>query len=211
MSRIRFLGATSAVLLSTVGMAVAADVSRYPPPPPTAAPLTYYTPPPSFTWSGPYLGVTGGYGLGGSTIEHDGWIGGAYVGANYQPSSNLVVGLEGDFTLTGKEGTGGTTTVSNPWNATMRGRLGFAMDRFMVYGTGGVAAGKVDVADTVGPTSETATLWGWTAGGGLEAALTDHVIGRVEYRHTNLGSATFDPGTFAFNSNDVMGGLGLKF
>ena len=207
MSRILAFGASLPALVAGIGVATAADVPPYAPPPT----LNYYTPPPSFTWSGPYFGFTAGYGFGGSTISNNGWIGGAYAGANHQLGSNVVVGVEADVTLTGKSGTSGTTTVSNPWNGTLRGRLGFAMDRLMVYGTGGLAVGKVDVYDTVVPTSESATQVGWTAGAGIEGALTDHVIGRVEYRYTNLGSSSFTPGTVSYSSNDVMGGIGFKF
>ena len=207
MSRIRVLGASVAALVACTGVAVAADVPQYGAPPLAS----YSTPPPSFSWTGPYFGFTGGYGFGGTTILNDGWIGGAYAGANHQFGPNLVVGVEGDLTVTGKSGTSGDTTVSNPWNGTLRGRLGFAMDRFMVYGTGGLAVGRVHVEDTGIPSDESATRVGWTAGAGLEGAITDHVIGRVEYRYTNLGSSSFAPGTISYSSNDIMGGIGFKF
>jgi outer membrane immunogenic protein len=113
--------------------------------------------------------------------------------------------------LTNKSGTAGTTTVSNPWNATLRGRIGYAMDRLLIYGTGGLAVGRVEVDDTVGPTSEAATEVGWTAGAGIETALTDQVLGRVEYRYTDLGSSSFTPGSVSTTSHDVMFGIGFKF
>jgi len=51
-------------------------------------------------------------------------------------------------------------------------------------------------------------------GGGVEAALTDNLIGRIEYRYTDLGSYKYktNPTTnAAFTSNQVMVGLGFKF
>lgn len=207
MLRIRTLGASAAVLIAGATAAAAADVPPYGPPP--AAP-SYYSPAPAFTWSGPYVGLTGGYGWATtvpSTAPNNGWIGGAFAGANFQADSNLVVGIEGDFTATGKTGTGGGATVTNPWDATLRGRIGFAMDRIMIYGTGGVAVGKVTAT---GGITGSATRVGWTAGAGVEAALSQHVTGRLEYRHTNLGTAALSSPVI-YKSNDVMAGIGYKF
>jgi outer membrane immunogenic protein len=86
------------------------------------------------------------------------------------------------------------------------------MDRFMVYGTGGVAVGQVEASE--GGTSESNTAVGWTAGGGDETAFTDNVIGRVEYRYTDLGSDSYaltSPTEVNFSSHGVLVGLGLKF
>jgi len=197
-------------LLLGAGMAFAADVvPPYTPPPPTAPPQ-----PPraiGYDWSGFYAGIAGGHGWGRGTVENDGWLGGGYAGVNVQRDSNVVLGVEVDGTLTSKSGTSATTTVSNPWNATLRGRLGYAVNRLMVYATGGLAVGGVTVEDSVGPTDESDTLIGWTAGAGVETAMTDTVIGRVEYRYTDLGSSAFAPGTIRSSSHDIMVGVGIKF
>jgi outer membrane immunogenic protein len=195
--------------LFATGIALAADIPPpYTPPPP----LTPVAPAPTvFSWTGYYVGATAGFGWAGDTIDNEGWIAGGYAGANLQLNSNIVIGLEGDFTFTGKEGTSGTTTVSNPWNTTLRGRVGYAFNRLMIYGTAGVAVGRLEVDDTVGPTSEEATRVGWTAGAGVEAALTDNIIGRLEYRFTDLGSETFAPGSISYSSHDVMAGISFKF
>jgi outer membrane immunogenic protein len=207
MLRIRRLGASAIALVAGAGMAVAADFPTYEAPP--SSPV--YNATSAFTWTGPYAGLTGGYGWGGGTVSHNGWIAGAYAGYNFQTDTNLVVGVEGDITATGKSGSSGGVTVSNPWNGTVRGRIGYAADRFLLYGTGGLALGRVK-AVSAGPTTETATRAGWTAGVGVEAALSQNIVARGELRHTSLGSTTFpSAGTVSTSSNDVMVGIGFKY
>jgi outer membrane immunogenic protein len=121
-----------------------------------------------------------------------------------------VVGVEGDINASGKSGTSATTTVSNTWNGSVRGRVGVAVDRFLVYGTGGVAFGNVKVASGAG--SEAATKVGWTAGLGAQAAVMENVFLRGEFRHTNLGTTAFPlNGSTTYYSNDVTVGVGFGF
>jgi outer membrane immunogenic protein len=214
MLRIRTLGASAAALLASAAVAAAADIPPYGQPP--AAAPSYYNAAPAYSWSGPYVGLTGGYGWASTsptTSPNRGWIGGAYAGANFQTDTNLVVGIEGDVTATGKTGTSGGLTVSNPWDATLRGRIGFALDRVLVYGTGGVAVGGLKAVSGAG--TDTATQAGWTAGAGVEAALAQNVTGRLEFRHTDLGTVSAakmpNNGPISYSSNDVMAGIGLKF
>lgn len=196
------VGASSLAVVFGAGLAAAADLPNYEPPPAAA-----YSPAPAWSWTGPYAGLVGGYAWGGSsTVATNGWVGGGFVGYNLQTNTNLVVGLEGDLMASGKTGTVGGVTVSNPWNGTFRGRVGFAWDRFMLYGTGGVAVGGLNATTTP---AQSATKVGWTAGVGLEAALTDNVTGRVEYRHTDLGA--FPTGATNYTSNDVLVGVAFKF
>ncbi|HVY19554.1 MAG TPA: outer membrane beta-barrel protein [Bauldia sp.] len=198
--RIRTLLATAAVgTLATAagaGIAAAADLPNYVPPPAAA-----YTPAPAYSWTGPYAGLVGGYAWGTTP----GWEGGGFLGYNLQTNQNLVVGLEGDVTFANRDGLSNGLAVHNNWNGTLRGRIGYAMDRFMVYGTGGLAVGGLSSSST----SESATKVGWTAGAGIEAALTDKVTGRVEYRHTDLGA--FPTGGSNVVSDAVMVGVGFKF
>lgn len=202
MLRIRTLGASAIALIASAGFAAAADLGIYEPPP---APV--YTPAPAFTWTGPYIGLQGGYGWG----TGDGWHGGAYMGYNFQTGSNWVLGIEGDVNASNKKGTVTGGTVSNGWDASVRGRVGYSFDRFMVYGTGGVLFGNVK-GDATGVGSQTVTKTGWTAGAGIEASLTDNVIGRLEFRHKDFGTTNFSNlGSQKFSSSDVMVGVGVKF
>jgi outer membrane immunogenic protein len=194
MLSIKTLGASAVALVAGAGIALAADLPNYQPPPAGQV----YNPVPAYDWNGPYLGLTGGYGWGTSS----GWLGGVYAGYNFQVDPHWIVGLEGDGILTNKS--------TNSWDATVRGRLGYAYDRFLFYGTGGVAFGNVESND--GGNVESATKVGWTLGAGIEAALSSKVTGRIEYRHTDLGTATFPTNSsVGYTANDLMVGIGVKF
>ena len=94
---------------------------------------------------------------GGMSIK--GGIAGGTVGCNIQ-MSDFVIGGEADFSWTNKRGSANdrlpfdTTSVSTTrekWLDTFRGRFGYAIDRFMVYGTAGVAVAGNDVRCPIRP------------------------------------------------------------
>jgi len=217
MYRARLLSAGLAAFAAGAGAAYAADLSQdtYTPPPD----ITYEAAP-AFSWTGFYAGALGGYGWGDAKTDNgdfdaNGFYGGLFAGYNAQLGNNVVLGVEVDGTYGNQEGSGGApnTTVENDWNGTVRGRVGYAFDRLMIYGTGGLAVGKVEASE--GGISDTKTAAGWTAGGGVEMALTDNVIGRVEYRYTDLSSDTYSLGSgptdVDLSSQGVLVGVGLKF
>ena len=160
----RFLLAASAGVISMAVSApgFAADLPR----PAYKAPI-YTAPAPAFTWSGFYVGINGGYGWGkadlsnifatGSVSPKGALIGGT-IGYNMQ-SGVWVWGIEGDLdysTVKGSETNAGTLCAfgcegKSTWIGTARGRLGYAMDRWLPYFTGGAAFGNV----TIGPTGGT--------------------------------------------------------
>src|SRR5579872_3657057 len=173
-----------AALLGLAGAAAAADL------PP--APQPYYKAPyaPIFVWTGFYLGVNGGGALGTSawdtagSFNTSGGVVGGTVGYNYQ-INHFVVGVEGDVdwaSISGKT----TSAVCPPgcrtsdsWLSTVRGRAGYAIDRFMPYVTGGAAFGNIN-ANTAGLTT-TSTNAGWTVGAGLEFAFSPNWSAKAEY------------------------------
>jgi outer membrane immunogenic protein len=206
MSRILATCASLALVVGASASATAADVQRTPSPPP---PATVFVPPPA-DWSGHYAGLLAGYGWGTGTIDNDGWIGGAFVGTNIQVRPHLVVGVEGDIAATSKSGSLGGTTVKNPWNGTVRGRIGYATQNWLIYGTGGVAFGAVRA--TTGGVTETDNRVGWTAGAGVERKITEKVTARLEYRHTDLGTASFGSNpSIRAKSDDVLVGIAFRF
>ncbi len=165
-----------------------------------------------FTWTGFYIGGQIGYAWGSDrTTEFftqtgaptgltwayspDGVVGGVHAGFNYQFSS-FVVGLEGDIEAANIHGgfvdPGGAGTTHVDVQGSVRGRLGYAFDRFMLYGTGGVAIANLKnrYTNPVGPLVEnvTNTRTGWTVGGGLEYAFTNAITARVEYRYSDFGN-----------------------
>lgn len=138
-----------------------------------------------------------------------GFAGGAQAGYNVQVSS-FVLGVEADVmglsnaasrNSTFLENGGATFATLNDrardnWMATFRGKVGVAFDRIMLYGTGGLAVSNWSLlhtlADTGGPTptqgvSFSTTQTGWTAGVGLEYAVSDNWSVRGEYLYADFG------------------------
>jgi outer membrane immunogenic protein len=176
------------VVLAAGAMAGAADAAdlgaRYPQQPYVKAPL--YNP--AFSWTGFYLGLNGGGGWGHSAWDRtggfdlSGGVIGGTAGFNWQ-TGQMVLGVTGT-TVTGCA-TGCTTR--NDWLGTVRGRAGYAFDRFLPYVTGGVAFGDIN-ASTPGFAGASQTNLGWTLGAGMEVAILGNWSAKAEYLHVDLGS-----------------------
>jgi outer membrane immunogenic protein len=81
------------------------------------------------------------------------------------------------------------------WLATVRGRLGWAWQRWLIYVTGGYAAAAVE-ARVFNPTlaldvSDTKTLNGFTVGAGIEAAIAGNWTAKLEYLYVGLQNASY--------------------
>jgi outer membrane immunogenic protein len=181
----RIACAATLLLAVAAGAAAAADLphpSYYT----AAAPLSAYS------WTGPYLGGNLGYEWGATSnnpTRPSGFAGGIEGGYNWQ-TGQLVLGGEADFALSGATDTFAPWKFSNPWFGTLRGRAGYAVNNFLIYGTAGVAFGELQ-AQTVGLVSESHTNVGWTAGVGVEAGLAANLSAKVEYLFVDLASNTF--------------------
>ena len=199
---------------------------------------------PTFDWTGFYLGAQAGYQwsvneileLGVDTsppagdLDADGAVGGIHVGYNFQLSS-VVLGIEGDFEGSGVEGSGvidpldsGTEfDFEQNWQASIRGRRGLALDRVLIYATGGYAWQDADLRLSFpglesGGSSE--TIGAWTVGGGVEMAIQEHWTSRLEYRYFESDDEEFEgSGDFAcctyggenFVLHTVRAGVSYKF
>lgn len=75
--------------------------------------------------------------------------------------------------------------IDGVWQASARGRVGVAMDRVLLYATGGWQWANYDAFQNT-TDSRTGTVQGWTAGAGIEIALMHHLIIGAEYRYTDL-------------------------
>ncbi len=172
---------------------------------------------PAYNWTGFYLGGHGGWGTGDASASSagfyrspsiDGWFGGGQAGYNWQGAgSPWIFGIEADLSAGGIDGAqpflGTTISTSLDLFGTVRGRIGYAWDRVMVYGTGGWAWGKNEVTlTTPGLTvlSDTASLSGWTVGGGVEWAFFENWTAKVEYLYLSYSNSDA-------LSNWVVGGL----
>jgi outer membrane immunogenic protein len=145
----------------------------------------------AYSWAGPYLGGNIGYAWGdvhNNPTEPSGFAGGVQGGYNWQ-SGPLVFGLEGDFAITGADDRFAGWKFSNPWFGTVRGRVGYAFNNLLVYGTGGLAFGELK-GERFG-LSEAHTNAGWTLGAGAEFGLAQNWSAKVEYLYVDLGESTF--------------------
>lgn len=153
---------------------------------------------------------------------------GGQIGVNYQMPNRVVIGAEADFswsTFTGNQKAASTesatltagswpqaeTDYAFDWMATLRGRVGYAYDRFLIFGTGGLAFlneeqtrtqyisnGTASASNPIGRYTEesfkessSAVRMGWTAGVGAEYALTSNWSLKAEYQFADFGQETF--------------------
>jgi opacity protein-like surface antigen/outer membrane receptor protein involved in Fe transport len=205
-----------------------------------------------YDWTGIYVGAEGGRGwttpkgtlldatgnpVAPYSYRANGPVAGLFAGGNYQ-MNNVMLGVEGDWqwsNLIGNNQTlaplgaagafpGGPFTISTTVKdyAAVRGRLGYAFDRFLVFGTGGWAWGNPVTSYALtgaAPFAESAgSSTGWTAGLGVEYAFTNGLFGRIEYRYTNLETSGFvsaatnsaaGPGRLPIS--DLRAGFAYKF
>ncbi len=194
----------------------AADLYRNPP----AQPPVSYAPPVSApnTWAGFYVGINGGYGWGGggdtfteggnpfTRATPEGGFGGGQVGYNFQ-SGSIVYGVETDFQggdiSDSVTGANNTSRERLDWFGTARGRLGFALDRVLIYGTGGFAYGDVRQHAILGADTfdNAGTRTGYTLGGGVEYKLTPSWSLKAEYQYVDFGSEKLSDGAGNFTSD----------
>ena len=237
----KFLVLAAALMAATV--ANAADM-RMPMKAPMAAPV------PVFSWTGCYIGGHAGYFSGTTNIRDEGYydsgatnqlransfIGGGQVGCNYQTGA-LVVGVEADGSWLNANHSflGYYAEQSTNWDAlvTVRGRAGIALDRTLFYLTAGGAWAKVqstyntDVpsANFDGVATSTDSKWGWTAGVGIEHAVTNNFTVKLEGLYVRLidadraslpnsnctNNGPLRPCTFAFEHDAAIVRLGGNY
>jgi outer membrane immunogenic protein len=195
------------------------------------------------SWAGCYVGAEGGGAWGQS--RHDtavgstsdayavrGGLAGGTVGCNHQ-LGRWVVGLEGDLAWTDKSGSAVeaapfpatfTSATRESWLASVRARLGWAADRWLLYVTGGYAVAAVE-ARILNPSigldvADTKVRSGFAVGAGIETAIADNWSVRLEYLYVGLQNASYfdvpPPVVFArtgvpLSDNIVRAGLNYRF
>jgi outer membrane immunogenic protein len=234
------LGSVGLAAIIMGGPALAADLRTPPPPPP---PVAYYD------WSGAYLGFNAGgiwydvdrtfpndlTGTANHTTSGSDGIFGFHAGAQWQWGA-WVLGAEA--ALSGCFNECRTQSGILPVAAgffpnnlsehkitnlfTAGGRLGYAWDRWMIFGTGGWASADLKgtycsaVTGICGPSftgqNGASRNNGWYAGGGIDymvhsGTLVDLILG-VEYQHIDLDSKSAfcgNPSCTAASSFDLDG------
>lgn len=147
---------------------------------------------------------------GGKTASPDGFTGGAQIGFNRQ-EGHIVYGLEADLGAfdTHDSVTSGavypccsptsysiTQSVDTDWLLTVRPRLGWATDNFLIYGTAGVSVTNIKYKerfhDTFANANETSSFntvkAGWNVGAGAEYAFMPNWSLKAEYLYTDFGN-----------------------
>ncbi|UDL93328.1 porin family protein [Lichenihabitans sp. PAMC28606] len=172
--------------------------------------------------AGNQAAITGNFRPGQYRTQDSGFTAGGTIGYNYQfgVGNGLVIGIEADAAYTDLSKTannfaliGGATYLTQyrsglDYLGTVRGRIGYAYNQFLIYGTGGFAYGGVNsrhtlfAADGTGifTGSRSSTETGYAYGGGVEYALptgsflnffhSSAVTIKAEYLHYDLGSRT---------------------
>jgi opacity protein-like surface antigen len=203
----------------------------------------------SYNWTGLYGGVEGGGVFGRSKqigelaassdtsdatpwYNVDGGLVGGTIGYNSQFYRIFVYGFEGDASWVDARGSAAqigvfrsdqTGVTTQDWLGTARVRIGVTpANGWLVYGTGGLAVADV-AASVIGDFApEHHVRPGWTAGGGIEAAITGNWSAKLEYLFVGLENQAYfvptpnDPnrstraGGVLLNDNIVRGGINYR-
>jgi outer membrane immunogenic protein len=172
---------------------------------------------------------------GSFDLDNSGFTGGVQGGYSRQVG-RFVFGVELDFNwldLTTRHG--GTfqyqtnnqpyslsVRESTDWILTARPRVGWALDRWLLYLTGGIAASHSEFEQNFseppftpnpGKAETSKTRVGWTAGSGLEFAFARSWSARVEYLYARFGETEVVGRLGGANGNSMTPGSvdGAKF
>jgi outer membrane immunogenic protein len=214
--------AGAVIALLATASANAADI---PSAQPYRAPAT--VPVPAFTWTGFYAGLNAGYGFGKisdvtgtSSDSMSGAIAGGQIGGQIQ-SGAFVFGVEGDFqgSWQDKSYVSGALTVKEeiPWFGTVRGRVGMAFDRSLLYVTAGGAYTNFKLSGTaLGVTvSSSASHAAWTVGAGWEYMFVERWSSKIEYLYIDTGNINTTlfavPVSGRLTDNIVRAGINYHF
>jgi outer membrane immunogenic protein len=174
----------------------------------TAAPATY-------NWSGCYIGVHAGGGLLVTTFIETandpggaGAVAGGQAGCNYQ-AAQFVFGIEGEgawSSITNRSFSAdlfssSLVAVRNRWDADLALRVGYALDRALIYGKAGAALGRFEFSseDALGNFERgQSTLPGLLLGIGLEYGFAPNWTAKVEYNAIDFANHDV-----RFQSDDV--------
>jgi outer membrane immunogenic protein len=176
-------------------------------------------------------------------LKPRGFTGGGTVGANWQ-TGVIVWGVEGDFgafnlsnsatasaTPPSHAGLTSSTSVSADRLGTVRGRVGWAFDRSLIFATAGAAFTNLGFQQTntyatLGPAgvenfSISNVRAGVAAGGGWEYMFAPRWSGKVEYLHLDFGTLTGSgvvpvqpvnvTHTTTFTADAVRAGINYRF
>jgi outer membrane immunogenic protein len=233
----------SVCAIALAAPALAADLAPVPPPPPFTWTGFYLGGQIGYGWGedSSIISIVGPLGAvkvnplnGSGSTQLQGAIGGAHIGYDWQ-IAQFVLGLEGQ--VDGATISKTTTPVNNvtyaknlvtpytvntvtPVQGAFLGRVGYAIDRTLLYVVGGGGYGwiknKYTIFNSEGDFSTTRAFW--TVGAGIEYGITQNWFVRAEYRHSDFGYFRDGPIVYpqAYQShsvkqNEVQVGFSYKF
>ena len=172
-------------------------------------------------WSGPYIGIHGSYVTG----DHDavsaavvasnrvnGGMFGIQSGYNWQLSRNWVFGLEADSSWGSADRTTAAMVTDIDATGTVRVRTGYVMNNWLVYGTGGLAWMHADTNHIAAGVVRDQYYLGWTAGAGIEYALSAKWSAKLEYLYAEFDNRDIVPASFGdeFKLHTIKVGLNYR-
>jgi len=198
-----------------------------------------------FSWSGRYIGIDLGYGKSKVKQEYattttatdlfnikqgEGAFGGVYAGFGRQ-ARNLYFGFEGDVQYASIKGkstnVAGTTGEFTPtWLGSTRLRAGYAINNFLgqdmghllPYLTGGLAFGGFKATTKTSAGAEWSASrpdTGYTMGAGIDYAINNNTIAKLEYQYMDFGKRTFSDETdyvrLRMKAHTIRAGVAYKF
>ena len=199
---------------------------------------------PASSWSGFYLGANAGGGMSYVStqtlaeivdqrfvatklnMDRSGAMGGLQAGFALQ-SGAVVYGLEGDIGFGALRGSLNVATADRSASVnmkssitslgTLRGRVGYAFDNILLYGTGGFATiyheGKAVSTTAAGViTAGAIKEWvpGWTLGVGSEYALSGNVSLKLEYLYARMSNKVLTQ-SVTHSLNLLRAGVNYRF
>ena len=235
----RYLGTGTVMMLAGVGPTRSADYS-------ISRPTKSLAPVPFLNWTGFYVGGHLGYGRGhandsfadpvtaGSNKALGSLFGGLQLGYNHVLKSGILLGIESDLSfpnflsaddvVRSRITPQGILSEKIDYVGRLRGRIGYAFDNWLIYGTGGVAwsqARFIETSDLTGDEDKALRMrGGWVLGAGAEVAIAPDWSARLEYLYDNFGKAavtmpsgarsesTFDTHTLRLGLNWHLGRTG---
>lgn len=194
----------------------------------------------AYDWSGAYIGAQAGHVWGRSAYisPTDGQsaypkprsaFGGLHAGYNFAFTYPIILGVEADLNWTGTGsdranfGPAFTSALASAhlnWVGSVRARIGYGMGRLMPHLTAGVAVVDwehrlLDPAFTDPLTVTRDTKIGWTAGVGIDYAVTNSLIAGIEYRYSDFGKVDYPgeiiPGFIIFPHQANLSTQDLRF
>ncbi len=154
---------------------------------------------PAITWTGFYVGLHAGASFGDSlelvanddTVSEfdidNSFVGGIHIGYNWQKHANWIFGIEAALGVISDELVDEPDVDATDYIASVRGRIGYAMDRTLIYGTGGVAFIGYDDVIVDGFLVDDVEV-GFVVGAGFDHKITNNLSFGVEALYYNFSS-----------------------